>query len=103
MSQLPYLLNTNTISYFLKGRDNRLHQQVAQALREKQAAISVLSYAEIRYCQALMAGDDRRHPRINLLLKHIPALPQTVTPRNNSAESKPAANKAAESSAISTH
>ncbi len=25
-----------------------------------------------------MAGDDRRHPRINLFLKQIPALPWTV-------------------------
>jgi len=73
-----YLLDTNTVSYFLKGRDMDLHQRMALALRNGQAAISVLSYAEIRYGQALMAGDDKRHPRINLLLKQVPALPWTV-------------------------
>ena len=73
-----YLLDTNIVSYFLKGRDMGLHQRMAQALRGGQASISVLSYAEIRYGQALMAGDDKRHPRINLFLKQIPALPWTV-------------------------
>lgn len=73
-----YLLDTNIVGYFLKGLDIGLHQHMAQALRDGQAAISVLSYAEIRYGQALMSGDDRRHPRINLFLKQVPALPWTL-------------------------
>ncbi len=41
-----YLLDTNIVSYFLKGHDMGLHQRMAQALRGSQASISVL----IRVC-----------------------------------------------------
>jgi tRNA(fMet)-specific endonuclease VapC len=47
------------------------------AMHKAVAAISVITRAEIRYGQALMAANDKRHQRINLLIEQLPALPWT--------------------------
>jgi tRNA(fMet)-specific endonuclease VapC len=47
------------------------------AMHKAVAVISVITRAEIRYGQALMAANDKRHQRINLLIEQLPALPWT--------------------------
>ena len=73
-----YLLDTNILSYFLKGIQPRLTQRVAHALHAQEAAISAITRAEMRYGQALMATDDKRRRGIDLLLGQLPALPWTA-------------------------
>jgi tRNA(fMet)-specific endonuclease VapC len=72
-----YLLDTNTVSYFIKGQYPLLRPRMMQAMDKQQAVISVITRAEIRYGQALMAADDKRHKRIHLLLEQLPALSWT--------------------------
>jgi tRNA(fMet)-specific endonuclease VapC len=67
---LRYLLDTNTVSYFIRRSSSALEQRMAQALSEQSAAISAITRAELRYGQALMEAEDKRrsvrmHWRIN--------------------------------------
>jgi tRNA(fMet)-specific endonuclease VapC len=73
-----YLLDTNTVSYFVKGQYPLLRARMAQAMGAQEVAISAITRAEIRYGQALMAANDKRHQRIELLLEQLPALPWTA-------------------------
>jgi predicted nucleic acid-binding protein len=73
-----YLLDTNTVSYFVKGQYPLLRPRMAQAMGAQEVAISAITRAEIRYGQALMAANDKRHQRIELLLEQLPALPWTA-------------------------
>nr|WP_315226669.1 type II toxin-antitoxin system VapC family toxin [uncultured Albidiferax sp.] len=75
---MRYLLDTNILSYFLKGIQPRLTQRVAQALQAQEAAISAITRAEMRYGQALMAAEDKRRRGIDLLLGQLSALPWTA-------------------------
>nr|WP_315183147.1 type II toxin-antitoxin system VapC family toxin [uncultured Albidiferax sp.] len=73
-----YLLDTNILSYFLKGIQPRLTQRVAQTLQAQDGAISAITRAEMRYGQALMATDDKRRRGIDLLLGQLPTLAWTA-------------------------
>lgn len=73
-----YLLDTNILSYFIKGLEAELVDRVARALQAQEVVISALTRAEMRYGQALMATDDKRQRRIDLLLDQLPALPWTT-------------------------
>ncbi len=73
-----YLLDTNTVSYFVKGQYPLLRPRMTQAIDTQEAVISAITRAEIRYGQALMAANDKRHPRIDLLLEQLPVLPWTA-------------------------
>jgi tRNA(fMet)-specific endonuclease VapC len=72
-----YLLDTNILSYFLKGIHPGLHKRMVRALKTQDIAISVITRAEMRYGVGLMAADDRRRARVELLLDEVPAMPWT--------------------------
>ena len=48
------------------------------AMRAQTIATSAICRAEIRYGQALMAANDKRHKPINLMLLELPALGWTA-------------------------
>lgn len=58
--ELRYLLDTNIVSYYLRRTSAALETRVNAALRRHACAISVLTRAELRYGQALMAENDTR-------------------------------------------
>ncbi|MBC7681108.1 MAG: type II toxin-antitoxin system VapC family toxin [Ferruginibacter sp.] len=72
------MLDTNILSYFLKGMQPGLTARMAQTLRTQDSAISAITRAEMRYGQALMAADDKRRRGIDLLLGQLPTLPWTA-------------------------
>jgi tRNA(fMet)-specific endonuclease VapC len=74
---LRYLLDTNTVSYFIRRSSSALEQRMAQALSEQSAAISAITRAELRYGQALMEAEDKRRSVIELLLQQLPLLALT--------------------------
>jgi tRNA(fMet)-specific endonuclease VapC len=71
------MLDTNTVSYFIKGSNPPLYRRVKQVLQDQDAVISTVTRAELRYGQALMPANDNRRERIDLFLDSIPALPWT--------------------------
>ena len=73
-----YMLDTNILSYFLKGMQPGLTARMAQTLRTQNSAISAITRAEMRYGQALVAADDKRRRGIDLLLGQLPTLPWTA-------------------------
>jgi tRNA(fMet)-specific endonuclease VapC len=77
-----YLLDTNIVGYFLKGAHPRLHQRMERAMKEENIFLSVITRAEIRYGQALMASDDKRHRRVELFLGNVPTLAWTLAAAN---------------------
>ena len=77
MSELRYLLDTNIVSYYLRRVSPALEQRVGDALRAHACAVSVLTRAELRYCQALMAADDPRRVLVDAFLQRLPHLPWT--------------------------
>ena len=72
------MLDTNIVSYFIKGSNPPLYRRVKQVLQDQDAVISALTRAELRYGQALMAADDKRSERIDFFLDEVPALPWTA-------------------------
>ena len=72
-----YLLDTNTISYFIKGFDPALVEKVTQTLIAQTALISVITRAELRYGQAGMVAADKRKRAVDLLLTQVTVLPWT--------------------------
>jgi tRNA(fMet)-specific endonuclease VapC len=73
-----HLLDTNILGYFVRAVDPALTRRVAWSLEREQAAISVITRAEMRYGQALMAATDKRRKIIDLLLDQVPVLPWTT-------------------------
>lgn len=73
-----YLLDTNILSYFIKGVSPVLSRRMAQAMRVQSIATSAICRAELRYGQALMAANDKRRLAIDLLLAEVPTLPWTA-------------------------
>ena len=72
-----YLLDTNTVSYFIKGFDAALVEKVTQTLIAQTALISVITRAELRYGQAGMVATDKRKRAVDLLLTQVTVLPWT--------------------------
>ena len=72
---IRYLLDTNIISYFVKGVSASLVQRMQVGLDAQDVAISAITRAELRYGVELMDKFDKRRRRIDLLLKELPALP----------------------------
>ena len=70
-----YLLDTNIVSYFVKGVSGSLVQRMQVGLGAQDIAISAITRAELRYGVGLMDKFDKRRRRIDLLLKELPALP----------------------------
>ncbi len=53
---LRYLLDTNTVSYFIRRSSSVLEKRMSLAMKNESAAISVLTRAELRYGQALRSA-----------------------------------------------
>jgi tRNA(fMet)-specific endonuclease VapC len=73
------MLDTNVVSYFIKGANRPLYFRVKQVLQDQNAVISAITRAELRFGQALMTASDKRRERIDLFLDDTPALPWTGT------------------------
>jgi predicted nucleic acid-binding protein len=69
-----YLLDTNIVSYFVKGVSASLVQRMQVGLDAQDIAISAITRAELRYGLELMDQFDKRRKRIDLLLTELPAL-----------------------------
>jgi predicted nucleic acid-binding protein len=75
---MRYLLDTNVVSDFIRRRSSLLEQRMHEALRAEACAISVLTRAELRFGQALMAPDDGRRALVDGFLGLVPHLPWTA-------------------------
>ena len=73
----PYLLDTNTISYFIRDYQQALVERVTQVLTNQTAAISVITQAELRFGQAGMVAADKRRLVIYLVFTQVSVLPWT--------------------------
>nr|MDP2191300.1 type II toxin-antitoxin system VapC family toxin [Rhodoferax sp.] len=72
-----YLLDTNIVSYFIRGYDTALVERVTQVLDAQSATISVITRAELRFGQAGMVAADKRKRAIDLVLTQLTVLPWT--------------------------
>ena len=75
---IEYLLDTNILSYFIRGRHADLNSRVAEAIERERACVSVMVRAEMRFGQSGMLANDKRRHAIELLLDQLPALEWTV-------------------------
>jgi len=75
---IRYLADTNIIGYFSRQQHIGLQQRVESTLRAQELAISVVNRAEIRFGQALLNANDKRHITIDLLLEATPTLVWTT-------------------------
>ena len=72
------LLDTNILSYFIRGRHAELNSRVTEAIERERACVSVIVRAEVRFGQSGMLANDKRRRAIDLLLDQLPALPWTA-------------------------
>ena len=72
---MRYLLDTNIVSYFVKGVSASLVQRMQAGVDAQDIAISAITRAELRYGVELMDKFDKRRRRIDLVLKELPTLP----------------------------
>ena len=72
-----YLLDTNILSYFIRGGNAALHDRMSQELAHQTVATSAICRAELRFGQSELAAQDKRHRMIDLCLLQVPALPWT--------------------------
>ena len=75
---IRYLLDTNIVSYFVKGVSSGLIQRMQVGLDAQDIAISAITRAELRYGVEMMDKFDKRRKRIDLLLKELSALPWSI-------------------------
>lgn len=73
-----YLLDTNVVSDFIKGRSDGLMNRMREEMFLHAVSISTITLAEIRYGQNRMQPDDKRRPRIDRLLAQLPTLDWAV-------------------------
>jgi tRNA(fMet)-specific endonuclease VapC len=75
---IRYLLDTNIVSYFVRGVSAGLVQRMQVGLEAQDIAISAVTRAELRYGLERMEKFDKRRRRVDLVLKELPALPWSV-------------------------
>jgi len=75
---MRYLLDTNIVSYFVKGVSASLVQRMQAGVDAQNIAISAITRAELRYGVELMDKFDKRRRRIDLVLKELPTLPWSI-------------------------
>ena len=71
------MLDTNIASHCLRRSSAALEERVNQGLLRQTLAIAVLTCAELRFGQAVMAADDRRLSLIDHFLPQLANLPWT--------------------------
>ncbi len=75
---MEYSLDTNILSYFIRGRHPGLNARVVDAIEREEAGLSAIVRAEMRFGQSGMPLDDKRRRAIDLLLDQLPTLPWTA-------------------------
>ena len=75
---IRFLLDTNIVSYFVKGEGESLVRRMRIGLEQQDIAMSAVTRAELRYGVALMDKADKRRRSIALLLKELPTLPWSI-------------------------
>ena len=70
-----YLLDTNIVSYFVKGINDGLVNRTESGFKQQNIAISAVTRAELRFGVEMMDAKDKRRARITLLLNDLPTLP----------------------------
>jgi len=75
---MRFLLDTNIVSYFVKGVSTNLVQRMQHCMAAKDCAISAVTRAELRYGLELMDKFDKRRRRIDLVLKELTTLPWSI-------------------------
>jgi tRNA(fMet)-specific endonuclease VapC len=75
---IRYLIDTNIVSYFVKGVSASLVLRMQVGLDARDIAMSAITRAELRYGVEMMDKFDKRRRRIGLLLQELPALPWTI-------------------------
>ena len=75
---IRYLLDTNIVSYFVKGIIASLVWRMQAGVDQQDIAISAITRAELRYGVEMMDKLDKRRRRIDLLLQELPALPWSI-------------------------
>ncbi len=71
---MRYLLDTNIVSYYLRRASPALEVGLGEALKQHNAAISVITHAELRFGQTGMAAEDRRRALIDSFFLRLPSL-----------------------------
>lgn len=75
---IRYLLDTNIVSYFVKGTSAGLVKRMQAGVDAQDIAISAVTRAELRYGLEMMDPSDRRRRRVDLLITELPALPWRI-------------------------
>ena len=84
---IRYLLDTNTVSCFVKGVNERLVQRMQMGLEQEDIAISVVTRAELRYGLVRRRNPHRQPPpERQTLLRHGAEQVALGDPRANAAE-----------------
>jgi tRNA(fMet)-specific endonuclease VapC len=76
MSQI-WMLDTNTVSYIVRGKSAAARAKLESVEREETACISVISEAELRYGTAKEAPGPVRQAALNRLFDRLRILPWT--------------------------
>lgn len=74
-AQPAYLLDTNIISYFVRGQHPHLNQTMLTAMAHQRCYVSVITYAELQYGLALIPKATERKKRSNQTLARLTILP----------------------------
>ena len=75
---IRYLLDTNIVTYFVKGTSAGLVKRMQAGVDAQDIAISALTRAELRYGREMMDQSDRRRRRVDLLITELPSLPWRI-------------------------
>ncbi len=71
---MRYMLDTNTISYYLRRTSSALEERVNEGLKKRNIAMSAIARAELRFGQMGMQHDDRRRSLIDGFLLRLPSI-----------------------------
>jgi tRNA(fMet)-specific endonuclease VapC len=74
---IRYLFDTDTASYFLKGKYPALQKRCRAALGAQSVAISVITEAELRFGLALLPNATRLQAAVEIFLSATPCLDWT--------------------------
>jgi tRNA(fMet)-specific endonuclease VapC len=74
MSRL-YLLDTNTVSYIIKGKSTASRAKLATLKRDEDACISSITEAELLYGLAKSGASDQRRKALDWFLLRLKVLP----------------------------
>ena len=71
---MRYMLDTNTISYYLRRTSSALEERVNEGLKKRNIAMSAIARAELRFGQMGLQHDDRRRSLIDGFLLRLPSV-----------------------------